>query len=80
MITLSQQTIHLAGIGRVAVSIQDCGICDEEQVFMRLKSQVTEELEAYLATTHQRRLDWNESHKAWYLFRSSTAGPRSELK
>lgn len=80
MITLSQQTIHVAGYGRVAVSIRDCGICEQEQVLMHLRRQVSKEMEAYLATTHQRRLDWDKSDNAWYLRRSAAAGPSNGLE
>lgn len=69
MINLSQQTLHVAGYARVAISIRHCGICEQEQVFMRLTGQVSKAMETYLATTHERRLGWNESDNAWYLTR-----------
>lgn len=36
---------------------------------MRLTGQVSKAMETYLATTHERRLGWDESDNAWYLTR-----------
>lgn len=36
---------------------------------MLLADRVSEEMEAYLATTYNRRLEWSALHKAWYLSR-----------
>ena len=69
MIALRQQTIRAAGYGRVWISIRHHDISDEELVFMLLADRVSEEMEAYLATTYNRRLEWNALHKAWYLSR-----------